>query len=348
MRNLFAGMMLVYSDSLIAARAIKQARAVVDEAEVVAPFHPKVIWKSREIARIYRRDRLLGNAMPYFDMVPELNEEFVALMKRARAEDVVLDTADDLFDPKNVALGQWQAQFFLRHYGTALFLARPYEPGKTPVVLVHGINGSPRDFAEMVKRFDGTPYDLLYYFYPTGMDLGTLAEELKARLKEFVARHQPREMAVVAHSMGGLVTKGALDRTDLKSELPCWTVFVSISSPWAGLDIAEKAGTLPSVPSAWEDIYTQSPYLQGVHGTPFPSGMTAYLFFGAKGGGGSMMFPGNDDNVIPLSSVVDSPLRAMFADVFGFYEDHVSILLSEHVFKRLLALLDAHLSASVR
>jgi hypothetical protein len=39
---------------------------------------------------------------------------------------------------------------------------------KVPVVFVHGIDGSPRDFAEIVARLDPTRYRPWFFFFPPG------------------------------------------------------------------------------------------------------------------------------------------------------------------------------------
>ena len=131
-----------------------------------------------------------------------------ARMDLAREQDVFVDDRADLFDSRNVQLGMWRASDFLRDYGTALLLTAPYDDRHIPVFLVHGINGSPRDFTPIVSRFRGSRYQPVVFYYPTGMPLAEASRELGARMQEFLDRHPTNGFAVVGHSMGGLVAKG--------------------------------------------------------------------------------------------------------------------------------------------
>ena len=335
----YATLTLIFTDSLLADGQVEEADRMLQQARALVPFNPQIRLKTRELVRIHRRDLLFGRLHPYFDRVPAVDTNFVALMKEARQTNVVVAPTSELFGTNMVKLGMWEAPFYDETYGSALFWAAPPDSHRVPVVLVHGVNGSPRDFAGMVARFEGTPYQPLYFFYPTGISLKEASKSLERALKDFVKRNGVERFAVVAHSMGGLVTKGILNQVDVPNDLPGWKLFVSISTPWTGFEAAEKIKSLPYHPASLQDMWTKSDFLQKVHSTPIPEGLSFYMFFGAKGGTASFS-DGNDDEIIPLTSVLTSPVTGMALDVFGFYETHLSIVDSDRVFQRLRIILD--------
>src|SRR5262249_39202763 len=102
---------------------------------------------------------------------------------------------------------------------TGLYMIRPYEPGKIPVVLVHGLFSSPRAFVQTVNELRNTPeiaskYQFWVFFYPTGMPIPTSASRLRNALTRARESLDPvhadpalDRMVLVGHSMGGLLSK---------------------------------------------------------------------------------------------------------------------------------------------
>jgi pimeloyl-ACP methyl ester carboxylesterase len=284
-------------------------------------------------------DATLGNPQ-----APQPTDPRVAArMNLAREQDVVVDDRVDLFDSRHVQLGIWSASDFLRDYGTALLLTAPYDDRRTPVFLVHGINGSPRDFAPVVSRFRGSRYQPVVFYYPTGMPLADASRELGTRMQEFLERHPTNGFAVVGHSMGGLVAKGVLDQFDVARVFPKWKALVGMSCPWSGVAAASQAKRLPVHPASWDDLVPTSPFVQRVNTTPFPPGLAFYMFFGARGGRSMFSVLGNHDGRLTVDSMMDTPLAEAARDTFGFYEDHVSILAAPRVLARLETVLDQEL-----
>jgi pimeloyl-ACP methyl ester carboxylesterase len=269
-----------------------------------------------------------------------------AQMERARHEDVIANENDALFADTNVRLGMWKATAFLRDYGTALLLTAPYDDRRTPVFLVHGINGSPRDFAALVSRFRTSRYQPIVFYYPTGMPLSEASRELGARMQQFLRRHPTDSFAVVGHSMGGLIAKGVLDQFDVARVFPGWKAFVGISCPWSGVPAAAQAQRLPVRPRSWDDLAPTSKFVQEINDTPFPRRLAFYMFFGARGRRSPLSVLGNNDGRLSVDSMMDTPLAKTAQDTFGFYEDHVSILGAPRVFERLQTVLDHELGRS--
>jgi pimeloyl-ACP methyl ester carboxylesterase len=102
---------------------------------------------------------------------------------------------------------------------TRLYMLQPYDPGKIPVVFVHGLLSSPSTWAPMFNGLMGDPelrarYQFWFFRYPTGNPVLFSAASLRASLDEARRVFDPagnnpafNDMVVVGHSMGGLLTK---------------------------------------------------------------------------------------------------------------------------------------------
>jgi pimeloyl-ACP methyl ester carboxylesterase len=100
-----------------------------------------------------------------------------------------------------------------------LFMLHPYHPGRIPVVFVHGTASSPARWAEMANELMNDPvlaqrYQLWYYIYNTGNPVAYSAMGLRESLQRAVKDLDPqgqdptmRQMVVIGHSQGGLLTK---------------------------------------------------------------------------------------------------------------------------------------------
>jgi pimeloyl-ACP methyl ester carboxylesterase len=100
-----------------------------------------------------------------------------------------------------------------------LYMAQPFEPGKIPVVFVHGLWSEPTTWSEMFNDLRSSPeirahYQFWFYFYPSGQPFWHSAAQLRKDLAELRAAVDPAgrfaaldQMVLVGHSMGGLVSK---------------------------------------------------------------------------------------------------------------------------------------------
>jgi len=100
-----------------------------------------------------------------------------------------------------------------------LYMVQPYEPGKIPVLFVHGLWSSPMTWMEMFNDLRNSPeirdhYQFWFYLYPTGQPFWQSAAQLRRDLVETRQTLDPQgrepaldQMVLVGHSMGGLVAR---------------------------------------------------------------------------------------------------------------------------------------------
>ncbi len=108
-----------------------------------------------------------------------------------------------------------------------LYLIKPYNPAQIPVVFVHGTASSPVWWAEMANTLFADPIlrrhcQFWFYFYDSGKTLNLSARQFRETLTSKVAELDPegrnkalRNMVIIGHSQGGLLTKlAAVDTKD--------------------------------------------------------------------------------------------------------------------------------------
>jgi hypothetical protein len=100
-----------------------------------------------------------------------------------------------------------------------LFMIRPHRTGRIPVVLVHGTASSPARWAELLNELENDArfwenYEIWLFMYNTGNPIIYSAALLRAALSRAVAEldqqgQDPglKQMVVIGHSQGGLLTK---------------------------------------------------------------------------------------------------------------------------------------------
>jgi len=201
---------------------------------------PLVGWKETSPVGMPRRKFLLPNGLPYnitaalaFDAGGTPAWHFT---KRWVREDLRIGTAShtlaadwtapnafywdmcelDNLKIQNVIL----PDRFLEESG--VFFVTPYDPEKIPVVFVHGLVSSPDAFKNMVNELSPEPwfrenYQIWLYNYPTGPPWTLSAINFRNKMREACAYARTKghdrklnRMVVVAHSMGGLLTRSSV------------------------------------------------------------------------------------------------------------------------------------------
>lgn len=101
-----------------------------------------------------------------------------------------------------------------------LMLLRPYERGKIPVVMVHGLISTPLAWIPMINELLHDPviqqkYQFFLYMYPTGVPIPIAMAGLRETLQQAKLLYDPEgtdsdfgRMVLLGHSMGGLLSHG--------------------------------------------------------------------------------------------------------------------------------------------
>jgi triacylglycerol esterase/lipase EstA (alpha/beta hydrolase family) len=107
-----------------------------------------------------------------------------------------------------------------------IFLTEPYDPGKIPVLMVHGLQSTPFAFVDLVKAIRSDPeiskrFQVWTFSYATGTPVLFNALELRRELEKTVRALDPndrdfatRHIIVIGHSMGGLIAHTLVSSSD--------------------------------------------------------------------------------------------------------------------------------------
>lgn len=246
----------------------------------------------------------------------------------------IIKLTDARFEPEVAELGMWQPMQFLKNSFAGIYFLQPYDAKKIPVLFVHGINGTPRDLAALAAGLDGSRYQAWLYYYPSGLEIQTNAIGLLGVLNKLWFEYRFRDLRIVAHSMGGLVTRTYLNDCQREKECDFVRTFVSISSPFGGDSMAEAGVEYsPVVMPVWRSMAPSGPLVSGLFDQPMPERVKHHLIFGFRNSG--LLSRKSGDGTIALDSQLRQEAQIQAASTRGFDEDHVSILgsarVSEHV-----------------
>jgi len=222
-----------------------------------------------------------------------------------------------------------------------MFYALEEDAGyKVPVVFVHGINGSARDFADIIARLDRTRYKPWFFHYPSGYDLGQLSEMFYSIFlsgKVIPLRDTP--FVIVAHSMGGLVVRDALSRCtgDEKEAQP--KLLITIASPLGGHPDAKMGATAPVVIPSWRNLDPDGEFIGRLRRRALADDLEFHLIY-AYGNPGRIKLGENSDGVVPLASQLCIEAQKEATAQYGFNNSHESILKDSEAIGQVIGLIE--------
>ncbi len=242
----------------------------------------------------------------------------------------IVDLDDPRFSDENAKLGLWDPMRFLSSVGAGVYFLEPYDPEKIPVLFVHGALGHPGNWKDLVPTLDRSRFQPWLVYYPTAPDLERVAEMLVRALSNLQFKYRFPRLILVAHSMGGLVTRAALNfamqhpGTGRIVDIPA---FVTLSTPWNGHSGAALGVEYsPVVAPSWRDMAPDSAFLQRLPETALPPECEYSLLFSYHGT--SRFGSEANDGTVAVSSELSMPIQLQAARVLGFDETHTGILKS--------------------
>lgn len=243
---------------------------------------------------------------------------------------------DPAFSSQMGSLGLYAPARFLEALPMMFYALEEDMPHKVPIVFVHGIGGSARDFQDIVAELDRSRFRPWFFHYPSGMDLDQLASMFHSMfLSGEVVPLGEMPLIIVAHSMGGLVTREALNlQTDSERETRAQRL-ITIASPLGGHPAVRASRRSPIVIPSWTDLHPDSSFVLGLSRKPLPA-QTEHHLIHAHNGEYPAESTESTDGVVPLSSQLADPAREQATAIHGFEDTHAGILRNTGVIREVL------------
>lgn len=248
---------------------------------------------------------------------------------------------DSVFDSSFSTLGMYDPASFLEQAPTMFYALEEDIGYKIPVVFVHGIAGSARDFQSFVGELDRRRYKPWFYHYPSGGDLDQLGEMFyQIFLSGKLYRSEGMPMIIVAHSMGGLVVREAMNKYVDKAAENQVQLLVTMASPFGGHAAAaagEEHGMI--VLPSWRDLNPDNAFIDNLYRNSLPN-FTHHELIYAYQNSSTIKLGENSDGVVALTSQLYPEAQRQASGQFGFDNTHTDILDSEDVAVHIRSLMD--------
>lgn len=246
----------------------------------------------------------------------------------------VVSIDDPTFDLENAKLGLWQPLDFIDKVGAGLFMLDEYDPKKTPVLFVHGIKGSPIQFKALISSIDRSKFQIWLAYYPSGVRLDMISNALAAALDQLKLKYDFKDIHLVSHSMGGLISRSFLMKHQRNKASYTISKFMTINSPLLGLKTAQAGVEYsPVIIPAWRDLAANSDFINKVNAWNLPASTKYSLIF-------SYLAGEEGDGVIPLSSQLSVSLQKEAISLLGVEAEHTDTLSDPEFIKHFVNFID--------
>jgi len=229
---------------------------------------------------------------------------------------------DPRFIRDNYNMGLWKPFDFLDKAEGGLFFLQKYEKDKIPVIFVHGVMGGPTDFAAVLTQLDKQKFQPWVLFYPSGIRIDMISSYFVDAVSQLQDIHNLDRFYVIAHSMGGLVTRSFVKKyiEHSKDNINRLRLVMTINSPMNGMAAAASGVKhSPIVVPSWRDVEPGSEFLQDLHTWNWPKKIPYHLVISYTDGE-------DGDGVVQLQSQSQFKLQSEATRVHVFNNDHVGTL----------------------
>ena len=263
-----------------------------------------------------------GHALPFG--IDDLNRFLHETPKRIKVQgDFVPVTLEDNpeFDRSKAVTGMYDPFRFWQQSRYLYPLAEP-KPGNIPLFFLHGAQGVPTDWSYLFSHLDLEGFNPYAIFYPSG-DFLSRQSRILADLLFSKELFGDGPKVLVAHSMGALIARDALNRSGADGAP---LLYISLSAPYGGNSSAEKGmERLPYAIPSWREMAEGSDFIRRLFRSPPAAGTTVSLLFSYRNDK-LLNRRTNSDGVIALKSQLRPEAQREADTIFGFDETHVSIL----------------------
>lgn len=231
---------------------------------------------------------------------------------------------DPIFSAQMATLGMYDPAAFMENAPMLFYAMEEDTMHKVPVVFVHGIGGRVKEFHAILDRLDRERYKPWFFYYPSGMDLNQLAKIFyDIYLSGEVIPKGGSGMVIVAHSMGGLVVREALNLYQGNDQESVIKLFISMASPFGGLSSAQTGvERAPLVLPAWRDLTPQGAFIKNLFRIPLRSSVEHHLIYAYRKSGDAR----DSDGVVPVHSQLRVPAPDIPSKQYGFQSGHAELL----------------------
>lgn len=267
-----------------------------------------------------------------------------ALWAFSKRGEIVADLNEKRFGRAKGTEGLWRPMDFLNEELAGIYFLDDYDSDRIPILFVHGIMGYPQQFGKLIDNLDLSRFQPWFYFYPSGLSLDGISSHLSTLLRKIQIQYDFEEIGIVAHSMGGLVSRGTILKYFDDTGRGDIEIFVSINAPFGGAVSAKRAANSPiEIPDSFKDMNPASDYATWVFykdeaRTDFktlPGGTPHHMItgFGGKGSGCG-------DGTVSCASQLPFDLMDHSSSLRSYEFTHVGTLREQHTLDRVNHLLD--------
>ena len=239
----------------------------------------------------------------------------------------VISLDDQRFSRENANKGLWRPFDFIWESKLGIYFLQNYDQEKTPVLFIHGINGTPRDFDFLINHLNTSLFQPWVFYYPSGGHLEAIATNLSRLITQLKAQYRFQNLNIVAHSMGGLVARDTILNYTENIDENLISLFASIATPWNGNNTAQLAADhSPITVFSWLDMASSSQFLSHLFFTDsklqprrLPPTLQHHLIF-------TFLPNQSGDGVVSLESQLRQEAQDNAARIYGFMQSHTEVL----------------------
>ncbi len=232
---------------------------------------------------------------------------------------------DPRFSAENIQKGMWEPLSFTQEIGHGFYLLEQWDKTKKPLILVHGISSSPAMWKNFISNIDTDIYQVMLYHYPSAGSLSVASYYFSEILKDVHNRSNQQKISIIAHSMGGLVSRGGIQYLPKENYQDIIELYLTMSTPWGGNTAAQFAvETSPIIAPVWKGLTPKSHFLTRIFNYPLPESIQHIMLVSYAGD--AVMVKEKNDGSVTLSSQLDYKAQQQANKVYLINADHTGIL----------------------